>query len=229
MNNKALMGVCAVVLAVILAGTYLWMDVDDNDDTLTWHATHYEYILNDGTISSSDAEVNEELYPITILQRDGWMFIGEDDGIPMIGILNDGFIMYEYQYEEYGNTYNVYAEGIVYDSYMNVTEFITDFDTDVPIAILFIQYTLDGKPAASAEDSYFDFNMPFTPIDCMHYENGTATSVPVSPLVFKDQEGMFASFDIEVLGVNYDVLLVGGGYADGMFCASGFVYVDDDY
>ena len=58
MDNKALMGVCALVIIAITAGTYLWVDAND-DDTLTWHATHYEYILNDGTITIFDAEVSE--------------------------------------------------------------------------------------------------------------------------------------------------------------------------
>ena len=229
MNNKALMGACAVVLVAILAGTYLWMDVDD-DDTLTWHATHYECLLNDGTYYTFDADVDEEWFPLTISQIYGYMFIGNETGTPIVGIY-DGSIVFEYQHEYEGNVYNIYAEGFEYGNFMNVIMVATDFDTEELFSTVFIQYTLDGKPAASMECNYFDFDMPFTPIDSMLYQDGTATSIPASSLTFKSQEGMFATFDLEVLGVTNEIVLVGAGYIvnNGMYCASGYSYVNGNY
>ena len=229
MDNKALMGACAVVLVAILAGTYLWMDVDD-DDTITWHATHYECLLPNGYYDAFDADVDEEWFPLTIDQRDGWMFIGTDTEIPIIGIFTSGTITYEYQLEYQGKVYNVYANGIVYDTYMNVVIIATDFDTGEPFSTVFVQYTLDGKPAASMESSYFDFDMPFIPVDSVLYKDSTATSIPVSPLTFKSQEGMFATFDLEVKGITDEIVLIGAGYTnDGIYSALGYGCIYGDY
>ena len=229
MDNKALMGVCAIVIIAITAGTYLWVDAND-DDTLTWHATHYEYMMPDGSSGMFDAQVDVEMFPLTIHQVHGNMFIGDDQGYPVTGIIDHGFIMFEYQYEFQSKILNVYAEGIVYEKYMNVVEAITDYETGEAFATIFIQYTLDGKPAAHVEDSYFDFDMPFTPIDSMLYSNGTATSIPVGALTFKSQEGVFATFDLEVKGVTNEIVLVGAGYTgNGIYSASGYGCINGDY
>ena len=230
MNNKALMGVCAVILVAILAGTYLWMDVDNDDGTITWHATHVEYIYPDGTVGMIDIGVEEEFLPMVIHQYDENKFIIENYSFPVIGIIDHGFIMYEYQYRYLSKTYNVYAEGTAYDTYMNIVEICTDFDTGEIDLITFTQYTRDGKPAVSMEGNYFDFDMPFTPIDCMHYQDGTATSVPTSSFVLKSQQGMIATFEMEVLGVTNEFTLIGTGYYDnGGYSAIGYGCINGDY